>query len=237
MFEDSTFETNGRIRTRSRGWMIAAFLFNSSILLALVVIPLIYPQALPRQMIAFLMEAPAVPHVQQQAHPEPAHGVTVVSTALDDPFRAPRIIPDRIPMADRPEALPNIAIPDPGTDSGIPGGIGPSLPGRTAPVVVRPATRAPLALPSSVVEGLLIRKTIPVYPIIARESRTQGTVVLAATISKGGTIENLRVVSGSPMLQRAALDAVQTWQYKPYLLNGEPIEVETTVDVIFSLER
>ena len=90
---------------------------------------------------------------------------------------------------------------------------------------------------SFVVEGLLINKTIPVYPFIARASRTEGTVVLAAIISKGGTIENLRVVSGSPMLQEAALDAVKTWRYRPYLLNGEPVEVETTVTVIFRLAQ
>jgi protein TonB len=67
--------------------------------------------------------------------------------------------------------------------------------------------------------------------------RVEGTVSLAATISKTGTIENLRVVSGPPILQQAALDAVKTWLYRPYLLNREPIEVETTVNVIFTLGR
>jgi protein TonB len=88
-----------------------------------------------------------------------------------------------------------------------------------------------------VVEGLLIRKTIPVYPPIAKASRTQGTVVLQANISRNGTIENLRVVSGSPMLQQAAIDAVKTWLYRPYLLSGEPVEVETTVNVVFTLQQ
>ena len=63
----------------------------------------------------------------------------------------------------------------------------------------------------------------------------QGTVVLQATISKSGTIENLRVISGPAMLQEAARDAVMTWRYKPYLLNNEPVEVDTTVNVIFTL--
>jgi protein TonB len=58
---------------------------------------------------------------------------------------------------------------------------------------------------------------------------------LQATISKAGGIENLRVVSGPPMLQQAALDAVRSWRYKPYLLNGDPVEVETTVNVVFNL--
>jgi protein TonB len=65
--------------------------------------------------------------------------------------------------------------------------------------------------------------------------RVSGTVVLAATISKTGTIENLHVVSGPPVLQQAALDAVQTWLYRPYLLDGEPVEVETTINVVFTL--
>jgi protein TonB len=67
--------------------------------------------------------------------------------------------------------------------------------------------------------------------------RIEGTVVLEATISKSGTIENLRVASGPPLLQHAALDAVQNWRYRPYLLDGEPVEVETTINVIFTLSR
>jgi protein TonB len=82
---------------------------------------------------------------------------------------------------------------------------------------------------------MLLQKTTPVYPPIAKAARQQGTVVLQATISKTGSIENLRVISGPAMLQQAALDAVKTWRYRPYLLDGEPTEVETTVNVVFSL--
>ena len=86
-------------------------------------------------------------------------------------------------------------------------------------------------------EGLLIRKTIPVYPPIGLAMHAQGTVVLVATISKAGNIENLRVISGPAVLQQAALDAVSTWRYKPYMLDGEPVEVETTVNVVFTMGR
>jgi protein TonB len=82
---------------------------------------------------------------------------------------------------------------------------------------------------------MLIQKTTPVYPPIAKAARVSGTVVLQATISKTGTIEGLHVVSGPAMLQQSAMDAVKTWRYRPYLLNGEPVEVETTVNVIFTL--
>ncbi|MGA2351430.1 MAG: energy transducer TonB [Terracidiphilus sp.] len=83
--------------------------------------------------------------------------------------------------------------------------------------------------------GLLVQRTAPVYPPIAKTARVSGTVVIQATISKTGTVENLHVVNGPTMLRQAALDAVKTWRYKPYLLSGEPVEVETTVNVIFAL--
>jgi len=84
-------------------------------------------------------------------------------------------------------------------------------------------------------QGMLLLKTTPVYPPIAKAARVSGTVVLQATISKTGSIENLHVISGPAMLQQAALQAVKSWRYRPYLLNNEPVEVETTVNVIFSL--
>jgi protein TonB len=82
---------------------------------------------------------------------------------------------------------------------------------------------------------MLLQKVQPVYPPIAKAARVQGTVVLQAKISKTGSIEDLHVVSGPAMLQQAALDAVKSWRYRPYLLNNEPVEVETTVNVIFTL--
>ena len=88
---------------------------------------------------------------------------------------------------------------------------------------------------SGVMTGLKTGGVNPTYPPIARAARISGTVVLQATISKTGTIENLRVISGPPMLTQSALEAVKTWRYKPYQLNGEPVEVETTVNVVFNL--
>jgi protein TonB len=84
-------------------------------------------------------------------------------------------------------------------------------------------------------QGMLLLKTPPIYPPIAKAARVQGIVVLQANISKTGSIENLHVVSGPAMLQQAALDAVRSWRYKPYLLNNDPVEVETQVNVIFTL--
>ena len=103
--------------------------------------------------------------------------------------------------------------------------------------VVRQAVNAPVHISTLVEEGLLIEKRMPVYPAIAKAAGISGTVTLAAIISKTGTIENLRVISGPMMLQQAARDAVETWRYRPYLLDGQPVEVETTVSVIFTLQR
>lgn len=91
------------------------------------------------------------------------------------------------------------------------------------------------SISSDVMSGLLLEKTEPVYPPIAKAARVSGTVVLQAVISKAGTIVGLHVISGPAMLQQAAYDAVKTWRYRPYMLGGVPIEVDTTINVIFSL--
>jgi protein TonB len=77
----------------------------------------------------------------------------------------------------------------------------------------------------------------PVYPPLARQTRISGTVRLHAIIAKDGTVQQLEVLSGHPLLVQSALDAVRQWRYQPTLLNGEPVEVDTTVDVIFSLNQ
>jgi bla regulator protein blaR1 len=92
-----------------------------------------------------------------------------------------------------------------------------------------------LSVPSAVMSGNLLNKVVPTYPPAAKKAKIQGTVVLSAVIGKDGNIENLRVLSGPSELQQSALDAVRQWTYKPYLLNGDPIEVETTVHVVYML--
>jgi protein TonB len=84
-------------------------------------------------------------------------------------------------------------------------------------------------------EGSLLHRVQPIYPPLARTAHIQGEVVLFALISKSGNIDNLRVLSGHPMLAPAAVEAVSQWRYRPYVLNGEPIEVETQITVKFTL--
>jgi periplasmic protein TonB len=234
MFEDSTFESTGRIHTRSRGLMIATSAFNGSILLALVLIPLMYPEALPRIATIFLMEAPPM---EQTPHTPPVRVERVNQVPTQMPggqIFAPRVIPPNTYIPDSQETLPDVNV------ATMDDGRGPSLndpfSGQSQRPVVREQVRGPVRISSRVVEGLLIRKTMPIYPPIAKATGTQGTVVLQATIARNGTIENLRMVSGPTLLQQAALDAVRNWLYRPYLLNGEPVEVETTVNVVFKLQ-
>jgi protein TonB len=102
---------------------------------------------------------------------------------------------------------------------------------------MQPQQQRPAHVSQGVMAGLLYQKVLPAYPPLAEATRTQGTVILQATISTRGSIENLRVVSGPIVLQQAALGAVQQWRYRPYLLNGQPVEVETTINVVFRLDQ
>jgi protein TonB len=238
MFEDSTFESNGRIRTRSRGWMAAALVFNSSILLALILIPLIYPEALPRQSLSVLLEAPRPP-----APPEPVPVVKATEKFRGVPqmdgatILAPRRIPITIAQVGGPEAPADMTGLPPGSDAEGNAAAARAFQSRGQVSVAPAAPKGPVQVSSGLIAGLLLTKTTLIYPPIAVAARVEGTVVLAATISASGTIENLRVTSGHPMLQQAALDAVANWRYRPFLLNGQPVEVETTINVIFTLNH
>jgi periplasmic protein TonB len=238
MFEDSTFESQGRIHTRSKRWMIAALGFNGSILAALVLIPLIYPSMLPVQPMPYLISALQPPTAAPMIHRAPTPASATSSPNILDPFQAPRQIPPSIFIASSPEPDGRIDMPgaDSGPGSGVPGGVGDDTFHHATPNVVHPEEKT-IRVTSSMEEGMNIFRTIPTYPVIARSMRVEGTVVLAATISKAGTIENLRVASGSPVLQQAALDAVKTWRYKPYILDGQPVEVETSIEVVFRIQH
>jgi len=105
-------------------------------------------------------------------------------------------------------------------------------------VVLPPPPPTPSVQPpriSRMMEGNLIYRVQPQYPLLARQARVQGIVVLRAMISREGKIEHLQVLSGPALLVKSALDAVQQWRYRPYYLNNEPVEVETQVTVNFTL--
>ena len=167
----------------------------------------------------------------------------VQTDIVNGQLRTPTKIPKKVEMIKEDEAPPPVMAAT-GVVGGVPGGVpGGSMGGvlgsiaSAGAVVAMPKIATPqrVRVSSGVQSGLLIRKVQPTYPPLARQARIQGQVVLQAQISKTGDIENLQLVSGHPMLAPAAIEAVKQWKYKPYLLNGEPVEVETTVQVNFSL--
>jgi protein TonB len=161
----------------------------------------------------------------------------MMNNQLTAPSKIPKVIKQITESAAPPPSAGGVAGMggDPnGAAGGVMGGILGGIGTGPAPVVKAAAPKK-INVSQGVMAGNILNKTQPQYPAIAKAARIQGTVVLQATISKTGTIEGLQVISGPPMLQQAAMDAVRSWRYKPYLLNGEPVEVGTTVNVIFSL--
>jgi periplasmic protein TonB len=154
---------------------------------------------------------------------------------MNDQLTAPRMISgDMKKQAQVAENAPPPEALGAGAAEGLGGNaaMGKFIGGNAQPIV---QSAKPVAISSGVATGMLIQRTPPIYPTIAKTARVSGTVELEATISKTGTIKDLRVVSGPTMLRQAAADAVRTWRYKPYKLNNEPTEVETTVNVVFTL--
>jgi protein TonB len=235
MFEDSTFESTGAIHTRSSRWMMATFALNGTILLAFVLLPLFHPEALSRMTSIHILQAPPPPE-EPRPQPMPVHAPASAPQGFAPVFQAPPVIPRTNPYAQMPEVSTSIDLSNL-AQSGNPVGAGndPFGPGANVRIAEQ-QPRAPAPVSSGVMAGLLLRKITPDYPAIARASRIEGTVVLEATISKSGEIVNLRVLSGPAMLRQAALNAVAQWQYRPYTLNGQPVEVETTVNVVFKLD-
>jgi protein TonB len=238
MFEDSTFESTGRIKTRSRRWMVAALGLNGSILAALILIPLIYPEALQRVGPLIVMEAP-------KPQPEPNRPIRLPEqrdNARQDSNATQVFVAQRnrifIATNNGPEpGPPNTDFTNMDSGPAVPSGVGNAFSNHESGPAVRVAPAGPRAVSSGVMAGQIVYKVTPQYPAMGRAVRAEGTVVLEAVISKTGTIENLRVVSGPALLQGAAIDAVKQWRYRPYVLDGQPVEVETTVNVVFTLGR
>ncbi|ABF39153.1 outer membrane transport energization protein TonB [Candidatus Koribacter versatilis Ellin345] len=241
MFEDSLLESGGRLKTKSKTTTTIAFIVQIALVGVLVLIPLIYTEALPKgQLTTFLVAPPPPPPPPPPPAAAPVHVVKKIETDLNNgQLRQPTAIPKKVAMIKEDEPPPSSAGVMGGVAGGVPGGsmngvIGGIVSSAPAPVV-KMATPQKVRVSQGVSEGLLLHKVTPNYPALAKQARIQGSVVLQATIGKDGSIQNLRVLSGHPMLTQSALDAVKQWKYKPYLLNGEAVEVETTVQVNFTL--
>jgi protein TonB len=241
MFEDSLIESGGKLRTKRGMTTTLSFVLQACLVAILILIPLLYTEALPKtQLMTFLVAPPPPPPPPPPAAPVKA--VKIVQTdIINGQLRTPTKIPQKVQMIKEEETPP--AVTSAGVVGGVPGGVpGGQMGGviggiiSSAPVAV-PKVAAPqrVRVSQGVSQGLLIRKVQPTYPPLARQARIQGTVVLQAEISKEGAIQNLQLLSGHPMLAPAAIEAVKQWRYKPYFLNGEPVAVETQITVNFTL--
>jgi len=243
MFEDSLIESGNRFKAKRRlSTTILSFSLQVLLICVLILIPLIYTDALPKtQLMTFLVAPPPPPPPPPPPAAAQIKVVKMVSEVINGQLRAPTKIPEKVQMIREEEAPPDLGAG--GVPGGVPGGIpGGAAGGVMGSVLSSVNTAAPkIAVPQrvrvsqGVSTGLLIRKVQPNYPPLAKQARIQGQVVLQAEISKDGTIQNLQLISGHPMLAPAAIEAVKQWRYKPYLLNGEPVAVETQVVVNFSL--
>ncbi|HMC30380.1 MAG TPA: energy transducer TonB [Candidatus Angelobacter sp.] len=238
MFEDSLMESGGRIKTNQKWTGLISTIVQLGLVGFLVLLPLIFTEALPKgQLTTWLVAPPPPPPPPPPAAPKIEH-VQRVSEIVDGALRAPTKIPKQVKMIQEDETPPPSTGVTGGVVGGVPGGstggvIGGIIGSAAPPPKV--ATPQKLRVSSGVVEGLKLNAPNPTYPQMARIAHIQGDVVLQATISKTGTVENLRAVQGHPILIQAALDAVRQWKYKPYILNGEPVEVETTIKVQFHM--
>jgi len=243
MFEDSLIESGGRLKTRRGLTTTISVIFQIGLLLVMILIPLIFTEALPKQQLMTFLVAPPPPPPPPPPAAAPVKIVKQIQTDIvNGQLRTPTKIPEKVQMIKEEEAPPP-AMAATGVVGGVPGGVpGGSMGGvmgsilsSTPMAVPKVATPQRVRVSQGVSAGLLVRKVNPNYPPLARQARIQGQVLLQAEISKDGSIQNLRLISGHPMLAPAAIEAVKQWRYKPYLLNGEPVEVETQVQVNFTL--
>jgi protein TonB len=241
MFAESMLETSWAQRTRQSWTTLTSFGLQAVVIALLLVLPLWKTVGLPS---ARTVSTPiSVGRVATEPAPQPRNAgasatqTNIVPGRLMEPSRVPPVI--RMDAGD-PTPQPLIGMGTGLEGTGLPSGAQNGLPlailGGTRPVLpIAPAPTLRTFRNSNLLVGRLVNRVRPDYPYPAKTAHVQGAVVLAAIISKAGTIEDLRVLSGHPMLVAAAIKAVSQWRYRPYILNGEPVEVETQITVNFTL--
>lgn len=234
---DGALETRVQRRALRRRALAVSIFFQGIVMTALILWPLMAPPALPRTVAVMPvppfhgMPAASAPHPEENPQQPPA--ITTTELVFTQPVHIPphtistgSAEPPNIPMS------PAGARDGPGVGPWIPGGSenGPTVPERPSPPprIVRKS--------EGVMAASLLHRVEPEYPKIARYARISGAVRLHAIIGTDGAVQQIGVISGSGILAQAAIDAVRQWRYRPTLLNGQPVEVDTEVTVNFSLE-
>jgi periplasmic protein TonB len=243
MFEQSLVDISSETKRRKRWTALVSYAVEVTAVVLLASFPLVHTEALPLDDHPKIF--PPVYHVPDNVQVVTEHtpaAPTQNQRIAINPLLPPREIPHGI---DRRPDPPQQAGPAEAPCVGcipVTGAPGDNRNNRVLESVLRsgplpPVHHPPAPVPRSSVlqQGLLVRQVKPVYPAIAMQTRTQGAVQLRALIGRDGSIQQLQVIRGHPLLVRAALEAVQQWRYRPYILNGEPVEVETQITVNFML--
>lgn len=236
MFDELVESTSQKKKTNTSWSVILSAIIQISALSVLILIPLIYTQALPKAILATLLVAPPPPPPPGPP-PVKAEIKPVARLIQSGKLMQPRAIPKDVAVFKEAELPPDVI--NNSNQSGVFGGIpGQGIMGGTGPALPPPK---PAAAPARIKQGgevtaaSIITQTRPAYPPLARQARIQGTVVLHAIIDKEGKVAQLEVVSGHPLLVASAIEAVKQWRYKPTQLNGDPVEVDTTIQVTFTM--
>ena len=245
MFDDLVESSPVGKKTNKPWTIFLSTLLQCGLLAILILIPLIYTEALPKAMLTTLLVAPPPP--PPPPPPPAATPVKIVKPVARliqaGKLMAPRAIPKEVAMIKEQELPPEVSAGTAigGVPGGVPGGqaggvLG-GIIGGTGSNMPPPPKETPkrIRVGGQVQQAKVLVRIQPLYPPLAKQARIQGTVRLQAVIAKDGSIQELQVLSGHPLLVQAALDAVRQWRYQPTLLNGEPVEVVTTIDVVFTL--
>jgi protein TonB len=248
MFEDCFVEFPEKNESHKVTKMLLSVGLHALLVLAGIALPLIYTEQIQARQLTGFLTVPAPPAPPAPAPTELVVEATIVPFIEADPgaMIAPTEIPAEIAMIiDDEPAARNVSLGSTrsGSISEALGNIFKEPEAAAAPLP--PPPPPPPALPpsppvrvgGSVIQANAIYRPAPAYPPLARTARIQGVVVLEAVINREGVIDTLRVVTGPPLLIQAALDGVRTWRYRPTLLNGEAVEVLTTITVSFSLSQ
>ncbi len=252
MFEQTFIE--GGNKTRKSASVFISFAVQTGLIIVAILIPLIFTDSLPKtQLTSFLVAPPPPPPPPPPPAAAPVKIIKQAPRQFDaGKLMAPKQIPKDIANIKEEEMPPMSA--NAGVVGGVPGGVPGGAPGGVLGGIIgampvaapppppvkeapKPVTPKSIRVGGNVQAAKLIRQPKPNYPPLAKQARVQGVVRFNAVIGKDGTIQNLTLVSGHPLLVPSAQEAVRQWVYQPTLLNGEPVEVVTTIDVNFTLSQ
>lgn len=234
MFRETLLESSSQLRKRRRWPMAAAFSVQMMAAVFLVIAPMVTTGVIPVSARTVVFTPTTY---QPHEAPRPDSGTS--GTRPSSPTAASPVVQfynnnsPKIPYGPPATGDPKEPVPDPSVGNrgpiGLPAGCC-SGSERVIPLPPPPKKPVPVSVLS---EASLINKVVPTYPVVAQHSGVQGDVKLHAIISRDGSIQSLSLISGHPLLAPAAIAAVEQWRYRPYILNGEPVEVETWITVSF----